>query len=277
MEAMQLSHTANVFANWKGDICKLQKNTSQFISVNISSRLIVFAWEYAKHQASELKNRIGNSGNYFVCVENIFVNKLAELAYVLNMGFSKEDVLHGHSPVRLNYKGKDERFCIAGNDYIQNDKPLTIAGSKKFCYPTIRRRNQNPQLIIYIDAKPILGQAKDFARINIINNKIKVTMIGVAKAEDMNIYQDQKCFLGYSNVHTAFTGLRRLSPIAIQPVKDGDNSFIPTFVSSIATATNEEINKMVQSIHNEIVRATDIRPVGIIDYDALFNGFLNEH
>ena len=274
MSGALINHATDVFATWKNDICNLNHRQTKFVSVNIPARLIVFAWEYAKLQASELKQRIGNSINYFSCVENIFVNKLAELGYVLYIGFSKEDILHGQSPVKLNYKGKDERFCIAGSCYKQNDLPLTISGAKRFCYPTIRRRSVSPQTIIYIDANPISIENKNFSRINIVNNTIKITIIGIANAEDMNLFQDQKRFLGYSNAHTAFTGLKNLTPVSKGSADLDAAMFIPSFVSSIANATNDSINKTVQNINKEITRATDVRPVGIIDYEKLFESVL---
>ena len=123
MSGALINHATDVFATWKNDICNLNHRQTKFVSVNIPARLIVFAWEYAKLQASELKQRIGNSINYFSCVENIFVNKLAELGYVLYIGFSKEDILHGQSPVKLNYKGKT-------NDSALQD----LAISKMICH-----------------------------------------------------------------------------------------------------------------------------------------------
>ena len=274
MNSAITNHATDIFTIWKNDICKLNHRQFNFVSINIPSRLIVFAWEYAKLQTAELKQRIGNSINYFACVESVFVNKLAEIGYVLYMGFSKEDILHGRSPVRLDYKGKDERFCIAGSIYKQNDLPLTISGSKRFCYPTIKRRSTAPQTIIYVDANPIVAENKNFSRINIVDNKIKITIIGIANVEDMNVFQDQKRFLGYSNAHTAFIGLKKLTPVS-KSIADIDNTmFIPSFVSSIASATSNSINHIVQEINKEIVRATDVRPVGIIDYEKLFENVL---
>lgn len=277
MNNAQYSHTAGVFLHWRNDIYNLREHTPNFISITIPSRLVVFAWEYAKNQSFELKKRIGNSMNYFSCIESIFVNKLAELAYVMNAGFSKEDILHGESPIHLNYRGKDERFCISGDQYFQGEVEVVIAGSKKYCYPTVKRYSSKPQSVIYIDAIPITNQSKDFSRINIVNNTIKVTLIGIAAPDDMNRYQDQRRFLGYSNVHTAFVGLQCLRPVIKQEHQKNESASIPSFVSAIANATNNDIIKSVQSIRDEIVRSTETKPVGIIDYDALFHGFLEEN
>lgn len=263
-----------IFNRWTQDIVSGLNHTAKPINIWLSSRAIVFAWDYAKLQALEIKNRVGNTFDYFAVIESVFINKIAEIAYARMVGYSEDAIFIGKSPVSLNYKGKDERVYIENASYYNGKYPILISGSKKYAYPIIKRRNSMSQAIIYVDAscKRTIDGAVSHIRID--DGKLKVTILGYVIPEDMNIYQDQKLLMGYSNAFTAFTGFRQLRILNEPSEKNQQQAFIPSYIRNIINDSANDIQEKILQIKKELMQESKEPTNTVIDYQKLFGKFV---
>lgn len=246
-----------------------QSNRKIQKQITIPSRLIVFAFQYAKLQTAELRRHIGSGIRSDEAMESIFANKLAEIGYALHLGYSQDSVLNGQSPVSLQYKAKDERVFIQGSYRSANGASLLINGTKKYCYPIININNRKDQAIIYLDA--VFSSDHQISALHLQDGSIKATILGVADSRRMNSNQDKTVFMGYSNIYTAFTGFRDLTALpshgarpCVQPQS------IPVFVSAIIKYNKEEIRQQIEKVQGFSERLIVVNASKEIDYENLF-------
>lgn len=243
--------------------------------VIIPSKLIVFAFQYAKLQTAELRRHHGSAIHSDEALESIFVNKLAELGYALYLGYSTDSILNGKSTVSLQYKAKDERVFIQENYKSASGNPLSINGTKKFCYPIININSRKDHLIVYLDA--VFAENKKVSSLKICNGEIKATILGIADIASMNANQNKSVFMGYSNIYTAFTGFKKLRPAMISGAKPlAVIQTIPSFVSSLIKYNKEKMSIELDEAVEFSERALGATATKEIDYEGLFkNIFLS--
>lgn len=264
------TNTSNIMNSWMRDIRLKNINNVQPISFFVSAKLIIFAWTYATYQTNELKNRLGSSVKFFDAVESIFCNKLAQIAMALYLGFTDDDIFDGKTFITLDPSSKDERFACADQLYY-NDRLLTVSGTKKYLYPTIKKYTNDSQLFVYIDAVRYVSDSTPLPRLNIKDNFIKVTLIGCANKFDLRDNQDQSKFLGYSKSHTSFTGLNILKPV--EGITFGTRQYIvPQYVKEIKCSNDLKIK--LDNIIETIKSYSEVKPIQKIDYHKLFRGMI---
>jgi hypothetical protein len=259
-----------IVESWINDI--KQKNINGVVpqSIFVPSKLIVFAWTYATYQTYELKNRLGSSIKFIECLESIFVNKLAQIALAIYYGYNDDDILKGKTFVSLDYSSKDERFFVDMQAYAHN-KLINVSGTKKFAYPIANKHPNDGQLIIYIDGVRLVAQNRSIARLNIKDGMIKATILGYATKTDLKLNQDQSKFMGYSNMHTAFTGFDILKSVDDVTVTKKQYQ-VPEYVTELVCYDN--IEQKLENIMNSIKASTETKPIVKIDYKSLFDGFI---
>lgn len=256
--------------SWMHDIRLKNVNNVQPISFFVSAKLIIFAWTYATYQTSELKNRLGSSVKFFDTVEAIFCNKLAQIALAIYMGFTDDDIFDGKTFVTLDPSSKDERFSCSDQLYY-NERLLTVSGTKKYLYPTIKKYTNDAQLFVYIDAVRYISDSTPLPRLNIKDNFIKVTLLGCANKFDLRDYQDQSKFLGYSKSHTSFVGLTILKPVE-NITYSNRHYIVPQYVKEIKCSNDLEAK--LNSIVDTIKSYSEVKPIQKLDYHKLFNGMI---
>ena len=254
-----------VYESWVKDIKKKNLNKTEPINIMIPAKLIIFAWSYATYQTHELKSRYGNI-NFITCLEQVFINKLSEIALALHFGYHDEDILTGNSFVRLDPSSSDERYTSTVQFYNGN-KPISVSGTKKFLYPTIDKYPSFGQCFIYIDAVRYRCGNEIVSRLNIQNNSIKATIIGFASKTDLRANQEQNLLLEYSKTHSAFTGFEILRNIDALTHNNKRYS-IPKYVDELKCCDlDDKLNTIVSHIKNN----TDSKPISYIDYSLLFD------
>ena len=270
MSSIFENRTAQVFERWVNDIKLKNVNNIKPISLIIPAKLIVFAWAYASYQTHELKNRFG-SINFVECLEDVFLNKIAQITLALHYGYSDDDILDGKSFVHLDPSAKDERVLIDMHMYHGN-KPISISGTKRFVYPTVDKYPNYGQLFVYIDASRLVSSQRAITRINIQNATLKSTIIGYATKSDIRTNQEQALLLKYSNKYSAFKGFDILKPIS-DLTHPNKQYAVPKYVEEIKCYENMErkMNEILTYIKNN----TEIKPIVQIDYEKLFSGIIN--
>lgn len=254
-----------VHESWIKDIKKKNLNKTEPINIMIPAKLIVFAWSYSTYQTHELKSRYGNI-NFVTCLEQVFMNKLAEIALALYFGYHDGDILDGNSFVRLDPSSSDERYVSTLQLYSGN-KPISVSGAKKFLYPTIDKYPAFGQCFVYIDAARYRCGNEVLSRINIQNNSIKATIIGFASKTDLKANQEQNLLLEYSNKHSAFTGFELLKNVNLL-IHNHKRYSVPKYVEELQCCDlDEKLNTIITYIKNN----TDSKPISYIDYASLFD------
>jgi hypothetical protein len=260
------NHVKNVFDNWVIDIKEKNVNGFKPVSLYVSAKLIVFAWAYATYQTHDLKNRLGNI-NFVNCLESIFVNKIAQIAFALYHGYSDDDILDGNSFVNLFPEARDERDCVEMNLH-NGHKPVVISGTKRFNYPTVKKNQIEGQLIVYVDANRYIYNKSYISRLNIQNNSLKVTILGYVTKTDIRLNQDQKKLLDYSTIKSAYTGLSLAKDFTTLSFYR-DSCDVPEYVKELKCCTT--IDKKLLDIVNYLKSVNDNKPIVKIDYSALFD------
>jgi hypothetical protein len=251
--------------SWIKDIKKTNVHQNPPISIMLPAKLIIFAWAYATYQTHELKNRFGNI-NFVECLEQIFLNKMAELTIALHMGYHDGDILSGQSFVRLDPSSFDERYNIL-LPALMKGKSVSVTGVKKFTYPTIERNPGTSHVFVYIDATRFRSGTQTISRIN-IQNGCKATIIGYGSRTDLKTHQNQSMLASYSNKYSAFVGFDVLKPI--NEIDFSKRMFaVPKYVSEIACCDNMDtkINEIVTYLKN----ISDVKPIVQLDYAAIFD------
>ena len=271
-----MNRIGEILESWVVDIKKLKDCkdlTTQ--TVMIGPRLIVYAWTYANHQINEVKNRFGNSINMLYGMSNIFVNKVAEIAIVLNSGYTEEDIFNGNSPISHEYISKDERDFIEQECKDTAGNKILISGYKKYTYPTVLNNNYDNQVIVYIDAKKLNTKEFHQSLIHIENNQIKVTILGVATKACILANRDQNKIQRYTNVYSAFTGFDQLVnvPKLIFACTQHD---VPEYVETIANMSTCDIENSVQDIAKQFSMQPEQKVVSKINYADLFDPILKK-
>ena len=263
------NHVKDVFDNWVFDIKEKNVNGFKPVSLYVSAKLIIFAWLYATYQTHDLKNRLGNI-NFVTCLESIFLNKIAQIAFALYNGYSDDEILSGHSCIDPHPEGKDERDFA--DMYIHSGhKSIIISGTKRFNYPTVKKNPTEGQLIVYIDANRYIYNKSYISRINIQNNSLKVTILGYVTKTDIRFNQDQKKLLDYSTVKTAYTGLSLAKDFTKLEFYRSEFTQ-PEYAKELACCTN--IDKKLQDIISYLKSVNDNKPIVKVDYAALFDPIL---
>ena len=270
MSTIYDAHPEAIFTSWMKQIKKKNEYQSTPISIQVSAKLIVFAWTYATYQAHELKDRLGNI-NIVDTTEQVFINKLAQIAIALNQGFTDDDILQGKTFVHLDPSSNDERYVINMSGYVKS-KELSISGTKKFLYPVVPKNINNGHVFVYVDAVRMKSMHKTITRLNIVNGTIKVTLLGYATKTDIKQNLDQEMMLEYSNRYSAFAGLNLVRPI--QDVVYAARQYnVPKYVEELQCY--DDINSKIDNIVNYIKNATDVSPIIQIDYKALFDPIIH--
>lgn len=264
------NRTAQVFERWVNDIKQKNINGVKPISLIIPAKLIVFAWSYASYQTHELKNRFG-SINFVECLEDVFLNKIAQITLALHYGYSDDDILNGKSFVHLDPSAKDERVLIDMHMYNGN-KPISVSGTKRFVYPSVERYPSYGQLFVYIDASRLVSAQRAITRINIQNATLKATIIGYASKSDIRTNQEQALLLKYSNKYSAFKGFNILKPISDLTYQNKQYA-VPKYVEEIKC--HDSMERKMNEILAYIKNNTEIKPIVQIDYEKLFFDILN--
>ena len=260
------NHPEQVFDSWVSDIKKKNEYGVLPINVVVSARLIVFAWAYASYQTYELKNRFGNI-NFVSCLEQVFLNKIAQIALALHCGYKENDILSGNSFVHLDPSSHDERYN-SNIKLLSGNKPIVISGTKKFLYPTVDRFPSYGQLFVYIDAARYRSGKEIISRITIKNNELKATILGYGMKTDIRTHQSQNKLLEYSNKHSAFTGFENLRNIN-DLTYPRQHFTVPKYVEEIKNS--EQIESKLLDIVTYIKNNTDSKPIVQIDYPLLFD------
>lgn len=265
------NRTAHVFERWVEDIKQKNVNGTKPISLIVPAKLIVFAWAYASYQTHELKNRFG-SINFVECLEDVFLNKIAQITLALYFGFNDDEILDGKTFVHLDPSSKDERIAI--DMYLFNgNKPIKVSGTKRFLYPTVDKYPDYGQLFVYIDATRLVSAQRAISRINIQNATLKATIIGYVNKSDVRAHQEQALLLKYSNRYSAFKGFDVLKPISDLTYKPKQFQ-VPKFVEELKCHDNME--RKMSEILTYIKNNTEIKPIVQINYEKLFAGIINK-
>ena len=266
MSTIYDSHPEKIFTSWMQSIKKKNEYQTTPISIQVSAKLIIFAWSYATYQAHELKNRLGNI-NIVETTEQIFVNKLAQIGMALYCGFTDDDIFQGKSFVHLDPSSNDERYAINMTAYM-NGKPITISGTKKFLYPIVNKHTASGQIFIYVDAVRMKSLQRTITKLNIINGNVKVTILGYATKTDIKQNQSQDMLLEYSNRHSTFVGLNLIRPI--EKFAYASKPFpIPKYVEELQCYP--DVEQKIKNNTTYINNAVETKPMTQIDYSALFD------
>ena len=265
------NRTAHVFERWVEDIKKKNVNETIPVSLIVPAKLIVFAWTYASYQTHELKNRFG-SINFVECLEDVFLNKIAQITLALYFGYNDDDILDGKTFVHLDPSAKDERIFI--DMYLfQENKPIRVSGTKRFIYPTVEKNPTYGQLFVYIDASRLVSTQRALSRINIQNATLKSTIVGYATKGEIKTNQEQALLLKYSNKYSAFKGfetLKSINNLSYQEKRYG----VPKYVEELKCHDNMECK--MSEILTYIKNNTEMKPIVQIDYAKLFDGIINK-
>ena len=205
--------------------------------------------------------------NFVNCLESIFVNKVAQIAFALYNGYSDDDILDGQSFVDLSPEAKDERDFIEMNLHMGH-KHILISGTKRFNYPTVKKNPTEGQLIVYVDANRYTYNKSYISRLNIQNNSLKVTILGYVTKTDIKLNQDQNKLLDYSTVKSAYIGLSLAKDFtSLSFYRDWCD--VPEYVKELKCYSN--IDQKLQDIINYLKSVNDNKPIVKIDYSALFD------